>query len=278
MTPVLSYRTSTLANALPYGRPNTVYLLPQESAIQFAAYAFDQEYQMDLLSFPPAPKNTPSNAATLGLTDANAILTNLTQPGTTGAGMGKFKARFCRVPASWDDVKTMPWQLPGFLGSIFGSNWRNPTSRNVNVRLHYDYFVVDPSNVAAGVLDSSGAAVTRVSSMTAIPIVNKTNFCITALDGTINYLAFVDTLVQAGGFNGLQEFYLPTFPTIETYKAWTAVAAPYAANGLWTQTTPPIWDGVTNANTYGQLVADDSNLEVYSGQIIARVTRYILAV
>ena len=66
---------------------------------------------------------------------------------------------------------------------------------------------------------------------------------------------------------------METCPTRENYIAWIAKAA---SDG-WTGT---VWDG-TYANqgtaTISQFILEDSRLEAYAGNIIDRITTYILA-
>ena len=284
-TPSKLYESKLLTLAVAAGPPRVRYPLPQNCPIQFAAYAFDQEFEMLLSSFPPAQKNTPSNAAGpvfAGLLDGNAILTKLSQPSVTGGGRGKFTGSFCRVPASWDEIKTMGVNFPGWLDTGTSGRARGSLSRNVNVRLHYDYFVMDPSGLAAGVLDSGGTAIATVASMSAIapnlrntwlnqggsyPIANSEakDLCDGATVGTITYL--------------------PTYPTLTNYQTMIANAATVASGATpWTETAPPkmvvtetsptSW--TNNFSTAGQYRFADSSLRVYEGNIIERCSFYAL--
>src|ERR1017187_5675002 len=103
-TPSVIYESIKRTLAVASGPPRRSFPLPTSCPIQFAAYAFDQEFEMLLANFPPAQKNTPSSAVVgavpvfAGLQDSNAILTKLSQPSPTGGGKGKFAGSFARVP------------------------------------------------------------------------------------------------------------------------------------------------------------------------------------
>jgi hypothetical protein len=275
MTPAISYQTALRTDCKPFGKPRYKFPLPQESLVQFQAYAFDQEFEMVLSGFPPAPKNTPSNAAggaTFGLGDANAILTAYTQPATTGAGMGKFNATFSRVPASWDDFKTLAFTFPGFPGYYGQTNARDIFTDKVTTRLHYDYFLVDPTGLAAGVLDSGGNAITIVVSASLIPTIAKGYFYVFDSSAGIPYpTTRTNSIVPIGGITVNQTLWFETIPNLPQYLIWIANAL---ANG-WSST---VWNGTSRVGgTDGQIVADDCWLQPYAGNIWERITPYILA-
>ena len=172
-TAAVLYESRLATTAIASGPPRRRYPLQQDCPIQFAAYAFDQEFEMLLANFPPAPKNTPSNATSggnpvfAGLLDANCILTKLSQPKPTGGGKGTFTASFVKVPASWDDFQTQNITFPGIRDTYGTQTARDPKTLNITVRMHYDYFVLDPDGVltSAGVVDSAGSAIQRVTSI-----------------------------------------------------------------------------------------------------------------
>ncbi len=270
------YRSAAQTDARPAQPPRRKFPLPAECPIQLAAYAFDQEYEMLLGSFPPAPRNTKSNDAAFGLGDANAILTGYSQPSPSLAGLGKFSAQFSIVPAAWDDFKEISYTFPGFPGLAGSSIARNVFTDDVQIRLHYDYFLVDPGAIAAGVLDSGGGAVTVVSSLAAIPIIPKGNFVAVQSGAAVPSIR-VSSLVKKGGDTVGGLAYDETLPDREFYQKWIANAI---ASG-WAATA---WDGASGvgytagtASTIGQFVIKESQIQPYAGNIIARVTAYALA-
>src|ERR1039458_470011 len=125
-TPSIQYQAAlrTLAVASGPFRPRVAPLPPNYPGVigkvgaATGVYAFDQEFEILMTSFPPAQKNTPANAAGpvfAGLLDGNAILTKFSQPSPAGAGRGKFTGSFARVPASWDDFVTETVTFPGWV-------------------------------------------------------------------------------------------------------------------------------------------------------------------
>jgi len=275
----LPYRSAVQTNARPAGPATRRYPLPESCPIQFAAYAFDQEFEMILSSFPPAAKNTQSNASsgsTFGLADANAILTRLSQPSATLAGMGKFTGSFARVPASWDDFQTQSVTFPGIRDTAYNGGVRDPKPVNCTVRLRYDYFVVDPDGVltGAGVLDSGGSAIALVTSKAKIPTLSRHRWQF-IYSGSTLATSEVTGLVKSGGTGG----WLETVPNTANYQTWISNAAAYVSgSSAWTNTAPTVWDGSTNAgSTYGQYRITDSRLQDYEGNIVCRISEYVLA-
>jgi len=274
----LPYRSATQTNSRPAGPPRRRYPLPESCPIQFAAYAFDQEFEMVLSSFPPAAKNTQSNAssgATFGLADANAILTRFSQPSATLAGMGKFTGSFARVPASWDDFQTQSVTFPGIRDTNYNGGVRDPKPVNCTVRLRYDYFVVDPAGVltGAGVLDSGGSAITLVTSKAKIPTLSRHRWQFLFSGSTLS-TSEVTGLVKSGGTGG----WLETVPNTANYQTWISNASAYVSGSSeWTSSAPTVWDGTTNGSTYGQYRITDSRLQDYEGNIVCRISEYVLA-
>lgn len=277
--------------------------LPAQSTQYQSAYAYDQDFEMWLPNFPNVPQNTRANSAALQLPypDPNAVLTTLSQSQNKGAGIGMFKASFNIVPASWDDFDTQEWSPPGWIGSFLGAadyTARNIVPQTSTIRLHYDYFLVDPAGVVgAGIIkDSAGNTINAptgadsllngntsariVSSIGAIPIIPRTFFCNTTFNNVSvpAYESHVDSLTPTGGFNGV---YIQTFPTVEQYIVWcNNVSAIYAAQGNpWSSLL--VWNGkdMTQAQaSVGQIVLKESFLKPYAGNIIARITTYALTI
>jgi hypothetical protein len=269
------------------------YPLPQSAPGQFAAYAFEQELSIAAAGFPPAPRNTPSTNAAFGIatftppsatqTSANAILTAVSQPADKGAALLEYTGSFAIVPASWDDFLTQVVNFPGWLNVATGAaGFRDALPKTVTVRLHRDYFLIDPNNVAAAVLDSGGAALTRVAAKGQIPILPKTPWLeLWSANGMAPWTAILyaeaKALVPAAGLI-IDSTYYPTLPSIEQYRLWCAVATAFVAGGtVWDATHPPLWNGVDATDVLsGQYRLDDSRLEDYAGNIVARVTPYAM--
>ena len=291
-TPAIQYESIKRTLAAASGPIRRRFPLPQNSPIQFAAYAFDQEFEMLLTdatsgaqNFPPAPKNTPSNASSgsvatfAGLLDGNAILTKLTQPAPTGGGKGKFTASFARVPASWDDFKTMGVTFPGWINAASTGLARTARTRNVNVRIHRDYFVIDPAGVltGAGVVDSGGTAIVTVTVMGAIPSILR-NVWLNTNGSAAQPNSEVNDLVIAGGV-AVGPGYLQTYPTTGQYQTMISNATTALGSGAWTVTNPTAWDGLTsgsNIASAGQYRCADSALSIYEGNIICRETYFVI--
>jgi hypothetical protein len=265
-------------------------LPPQAGKLRQVAEAFDQDFECSLVGFPGADPNTPSSAAPFKLPTAinpaalaagsKALLVSWTQPTTTGSLMGKFTARFAIVPASWDDFSQLVnFSFPGWLGALGTSTIRQSKPAEVIARLHRDYFVVDPDGLAAGIKDSNGAVITSVTSMGLIPRNGRQFFWNTLPGGTSLQPegVWAPSLVLAAGYLG----YLPTIPTTECYQSWITNAAPYLGptpSNTWSEINPKKWDGATNDTTAGQFIYKDSWLEIYAGNIMARVTGWLLPI
>jgi hypothetical protein len=288
-TAVVLYRAQSNTAAVAAGQPLRMFPLPSDCPIQFAAYGFDQAFEIATPNFPPAPKNTPSNSgAFAGILDGSAILTKLSAPSFSGGLNVKFNASFNIVPASWDDYKMMTYTYPGFPGPIGGS------ARDVGfppgnflVRVHYDYFVVDPQNIISTVIagtpgtatslkDSGGSAVNCVYQKGDIPTVRKSLF-FSEVSGSYDFSLPTLSLVVAGGATVGSLLYFETLPTVTQYKAWVTKAAAASWASL-------VWNGQAGTGSgqagdanVGQLVAEDSSLAGYAGNIVSRATLYILA-
>ena len=277
MTPVILYRSRETTNLQPQGQPRRKFMLPPQSGIQFKAYSFDQDYTQRIDQFPPFPKNTVSTS--MGLNDANAILTACSQPKDKGAAIGEFTATFSLVPASWSDFRMLPFTFPGFPG-LLGEFGRDIFSDNVLARVQYDYFVLDPDNIIstcsagypspASILDSAGNSVTCVYQLGDIPI-NARTFFVVALSGIPDFTNRTNSITPIGGINVNGVTYYQSLPSLANYKTWIA----NSKSNAWNST---VWNGTTDAgSTTGQLIAEDSSIQDYSGNIVARATIYILA-
>jgi hypothetical protein len=268
----------------PTGQPRLKFdKLPESCPILRQAYRFDQELSIAAAGFPPAPNNTPSTNAAFGIpvftppsagqTSAHAILTSVTQPADKGAALLEYTGSFSLVPASWDDFQTQVVNFPGWL-NVIGNNFRDPKPTEVNVRLHYDYFVIDPALLTTGVRDSGGTNIVKVAAKGAIPILRRTPWLAT-YGGAVLANDEAKSLVPTAGVMG----YLPTLPTIEQYRLWCGVATAFLAGAVaWDETHPPLWNGASSADVLsGQFRLANSRLIDYAGNIVARVTTYALA-
>ena len=290
-TPSILYRSGPMADLKPAGMPRHFFPLPTNCSIQQDAYSFTQTFvtmidawTAQFGSTGSMAMNTPSNATGTGLgaplvfnlNDGNAILTGWSQPRSLGGGLIEFDATFSRIPASWDDFKSLPYTFPGFPGIIGQTGARNIFTDTVSVRVHHDYFVVDPLALANGVVDSSGVGISQVASMGIIAAIKKSFFCV-AFGGTPDFTNRTNSLVVSGGATIGGQTYYQTLPAKAHYQDWIAAAAADS----WAGTA--VWDGVTDGDTnsgsivpIGQLAVEDSHLSVYAGRIIDRVTMYVL--
>ena len=265
------------------GMPRAKYPLPQEAAIQLSAYAYDQAFEMAFASFNPFPvaKNTPSSTFCADCTDANAILTSYSSPTDQGAGLASFDATFHRVPASWSNFSQIPFTFPGFRGVTGRNGTREIFTDAVSCRVLYEYFVIDADNIISGcsdgvpansasVLDSANAAVKCVYKLGDIAIKNQSKF-FTTNSGTPDFSSRTNSLVKSGGESLAGVLWYQTLPKKETYQTWITNAS---TNG-WASA---VWDGTSDTGgTYGQLIAEDSRIEPYAGNIVQRITIHILA-
>ena len=265
---------------LPPNYPNKIGKVGEATGV----YAFDQEFEILMSSFPPAQKNTQASAAGpvfAGLLDTNAILTRLSQPTPTGAGRGKFTGSFARVPAPWDDFVSQTVMFPGWLNYnnisyLLAGNMRPQKPHEVTVRVRHDYFVIDQAGIltGAGVLDSAGNAISTVTVKGAIPTLAKQVFY-TTYGGTTIQFSDANDLVPTAGLLANGIYYCPTVPSIGSYQSWCNVVAALAV--AWDATHPPAWDGATDGGAYGQWRFKDSLLVEYEGNIIDRQSFYVLA-
>lgn len=280
-----TYTGALMTDAQPASVTRQKFPLPKDSPIRKAAYQFDVDFMCQLDGvFPPADFNTLASAAAFhaltgsGQKDTNAILTDYTEPQDLGGGVGRWTGTFTRVPASWDSFQTSNVTFPGWINTVASGLSRAAKTRDVTLRTRYDYFVLDASNIlnGAGVLDSGGNAITRVTSLGAIPTISR-NVWLSTLGGVAQPNSDDNDLVPAGGATVGTSTYQPTFPSLDLYRQWCAVATAFLAGSVaWDATHPPAWDGASSAATSGQFIISNSKLIPHAGQIIARATPYAL--
>lgn len=284
--PKIAYRSTPFASA-PTGVPRLRYQLHPASPQQRLAYAFDQELSVVAAGFPVAPLNTPANAAAFGIatftppntagaqSSDNAISTSVTQPASRGASLLEFTGSFAIVPASWDDFQSQGVTFPGIRDVAYQGGTREPKLINCTTRVRRDYFVIDPDGILTGlgILDSGGNAISIVTGKSKIPTLPRHKWQFLFSGSTLS-TSEVTGLVKAGGTGT----WLETVPNTANYQAWIVNAADYVTGASeWTDAAPLPWDGDTNDGTFGQYRFSDSRLEDYEGNIICRVSEYVLA-
>ena len=288
------YRSAAQTDARPTGKWSLRFPLPPESPAQSRAYTFDQQYEMLAANFPPADRNAQSSGAAFGsitftppnitsaVASSNAVLVAYTPPSSSMAGMVKFGAQFAVVPESWDDFKTIAYTFPGFPGFVGTADVRNVFTDTVQLRIRHDYYLVDTTSTygtaatsSGGVVttssidDSGGTDVKRVYSTADIPIVAKSIFVV-ASGGTPDYTLRTSNIVPAGNKVVGSTTWLETLPTLSQYKALISNASSSGWASL-------VWTGTSTTTSMGQLVAVESTIQPYAGNIIERITQYVLA-
>lgn len=287
------YRSAAQTDPRPQNSPKWKHPLPASSPICLPAFGFDQAFSMLASSYPPFPLNTPANLFSSELTDTNAILVDLSQPSPAGAGLVTASGSFIHVPASWNDTQSTVVSFPGWINTSLSGLARQAKSRLVDVRLQYDYFVIDPYGVLNGAVpvagvtngtvnDSGGNPVQLVGSKGDIPILPRAVW-LNTLSGSPEVYSEVNDLVPAGGVTVGTLTYVTTWPTQNQYAGWCAVAsyflAAMAAGGPgWDSTHPPVWNGNSTGSgtAYGQYQLDNSKVVEYQGTVVCRVTPFVM--
>jgi hypothetical protein len=168
-----------------------------------------------------------------------------------GGGVVEWERTYAAVPASYDEFESFAYSFIGFMGTVmnysgFGGGVFNamvvtgrvPQAFVLNSRVHHDYFMV-------------GAGLTYTTAG-AIPSVLATRYYAPVLyGGTPEICLYLwDTFGAIAATN----------PSRTTYNGWVTDAT----SNQWAATT-------------GQLVAEDSRLTRWWGNIWLRETRYVLA-
>ncbi len=270
-------------------------------------YLFTQEWMQARADFVPTPLNSahPSGGYVPDYSDFRLVAEGPRQD--VGGGMVKWTRTYARVPASHDEWDTYGYSYIGYFGLWFIpsqiGNFTAPTS-NVNStgrprstqlvtsRIHHDYF-----------LTGSGGSYATPS---LIPIIKRQHYYGGATPGPATGLE-TDLLVDSVGN------LIGTLPTKTTYLTWVANAKTYGfAGGVvsgwigdWSNlaayavgdsilysgvpyiciltVTPPgsgpiydtdHWAVIENPS---QLIAEDSRLVRWFGNIYQRSTRFVLA-
>ena len=247
-------------------------------------YVMTQDYVVRLNSFQPLALGTPHSVYPQFLLSKEGDRADL------GNGIVKWTRTYARAmpAAGYDLFETFAYKFIGqitavtFEGATTILN-RKPQTWSVNSRVHYDYFVVDPSLSA----DNLGAVPIVYASAGNIPKIYGMFYVNQAvingaLYGGVQFA--MDTLTQAG-------YVLPTWPTSEQYSAMCADAMTNGWNStvskmvLFTDDTlgnsvdrhMPGTIDTTNSVLGGQVPVEDSRLQQWMGNIYLRTTRYVLA-
>ena len=242
-----------MAAASKRGTIRKFFPIPRLSA---SCYAFYQDYQQNRSNFAATALNTSSPD------DAAAYLQNESELRDEGGELVSWTRSYYQIPPAWDDSQTytyspigysgyMPDPTTGLISGSLAGRLRIP--RKFTARVHRDYFMVGTGQTYA--------------TASAIPIYR----------GQVYYIAnnptsFFDYLSDGGA-----SWPFATVPTRTNYEAWKAITAPTGA-----QITAGIATGIACTGAIanaqgGEIIAEDSSLENYAGNIWARVTIYIPA-
>jgi hypothetical protein len=213
-------------------------------------YGIKQRFQQDIASFDALQLNTPLD------TDSNALLVAEGQQMDIGGNVVEWERTYMRVPATWSDYDVIQYLFPGYPGYAAPpgpglTNSRNPYSPlgGVRCRIQYDYFVFTPDTFPlTGVKDSAGNDITVVGIESDIPILPR------------------------------QAFYQIANPTIFYDPPSVVPAGGLFLGGLYyTESVPnrAAWDVMVAAGT--EIIATDSQIKRFAGNIWERATRYVVA-
>jgi hypothetical protein len=222
-------------------------------------YFFDQEWQQYRANFSPLALNTahPSTGLTPDYSSFKLVLEGPRRD--IGGGVIQWTRRYAVVPASYDDFQSINYSFPGYSGVIAIGSWWNMGSVaativsgrprlnwKVDTRVHYDFFLV---GTGGSYTDAGG-----------IPQIFRQLY----------------TLPTALGANDLETDYLmdslgggvgPSTPTRTVYDGWITNASTYAWGA-----------GIAPGGVHpGQIIAEDSILTRWMGNIWQRQSFYVLA-
>lgn len=252
-------------------------------------YIFRQWMMQYAKSRVALPLNTPyPNAASPfgNGTNSSFVLVEETQGQDAGGGIEKWQRVWAQVPDSFYEPETFNATLPG-MENVSGVNvpviqGRDPLPKTVESRTVYDYFICDPGGIAppfySGVILASDAAITINY---ALRVVTQFTYLGAVYGGFYLPQTFIDDFTMPTGRDLGQTVTGPSGVAdvwnlmVQDAKnnSWNATVTNqvWAMNGTLLQlnTAATVWGGV--------IVAEDSRISRWMGNIFVRSTRYILA-
>ena len=272
------YSDFPFGTATPIGPPILTQPIPGDGGY----YLLTQDWMQHLASFTPLALNTPHPQF------SNYYLTKEGPHTDVSGGMVKWTREYSQIPASpFYEWETTNFTYPGVieiagLTTDINSTSRGPYAVTTLSRVRHDYFIVDSSGTYPGSYTDPGQ----------IPAVRQTIFCTSgtlpstsAKVGAVYAIASFVTPVNGATFGG--NIYIETVPPSSTYQAMVADAGAHAWSA--TQTVENIiYDTSSNANYIplsgtnaptwgGRIVAEDSRLSRWRGDIYVRTYREVLA-
>jgi hypothetical protein len=178
-----------------------------------------------------------------------------------GNGMVEWTRSYAAKPPTWEDYEAIGYNYIGYYGDFALKNRSSGRSRfvvPVPCRVINSYFLIA----------ASGGDYTDVK---AIPLFSAQKYFAVTLGGADVDYDYVGNMGDiANDWSGTLAH--DTIPNLTTYKVWVANAL---ANGWNSDPVDPAVTGVTT--TPAQLVAEDSKLINFAGNIWQRQTRLVLA-
>jgi hypothetical protein len=255
--------------AQPIGIPEFISPLPFSTT----GYLFTQEFMQFQANYSPLPLNTshPSSGKTPDY--STYFLVKESERRDMGGGLVKWKRTYATKPATHDEFESFAYNFIGFTGVFITSavgtlsggeglpiavvnpviaTGRPRKNRIVTSRVQHDYFLIGSSG--------SGLATPDYSTPAGIPQLFQQDY---VAGGSATIGTWVDYLMDAVGI------YPATIPSRSTYEGWMASAV---SLGWGSGTVNP---GTSNP---GQILAEDSRISRWQGNIWVRQLRYVLAI
>ena len=219
-----------------------------------------QEFTQALEKFQPCPLNTPHSSANKVPDYSEYFLVNEGQLKSVGGGMVKWTRTYARVPDPYDEFESYAYPFIGFQGlTLSGSQWdtlitgRQRQQWVVTSRVRHEFFKVGPG----GSYPTAGQ----------IPIVFAQQYVVGDFAGFVGGMP-VDYITDAGGIGATN--WGASVPSRTQYGAWMAAAK---SRG-WASDVAVIYNGT---GIGGQIVAEDSRLTRWRGNVWLRQVRFLLA-
>jgi hypothetical protein len=255
-------------SAAPVGVPQFSSPIP----LSTTKYVMTEEWQGPFTT-PALPLNTPHWSVGLNPDYSAYILVEESDRRDLGGGQVRWTRRYALVPQSYSLPQPFPYSFIGFFGS-WGQNVQIPQGRNrdlltVESRVAFDFFLVDPVN---------GDNVNTFTSQWKIPIITAQKYRLVAPYGT-TWWTDIDWLSDAPPFT------IATTPSRTTYNGWQANASKYGWSsgqvvykwGVASDNVTPTFDASGTQANPGQICAEDSQIDIWMGNIFVRKTRFVLA-